>query len=101
MKKYPFTAGNMAISIYGDMPKAMPSGTKARTVAAWLYNKMDITNKAIPNNQGIWRTIPSIEAVSCAGKNRTLCRFYSVGFGNQQNKGGCRKHDDFDNGGHA
>ena len=36
MKKYPFTAGNMAISIYGEMPRAIPNGISARTVAAWL-----------------------------------------------------------------
>ena len=44
----------------------MPSGINARTVAAWLYNRIDMTNSAIPNSHGICRTIPSMERVSCA-----------------------------------
>ena len=39
----------------------MPSGISARTVAAWLYNRIDITNRAMPNSHGIWRTSPSME----------------------------------------
>lgn len=38
----------------------------ARTVAAWLYNKIDITNRAIPNNQGICLTTSSIEDFNSA-----------------------------------
>ena len=33
-------------------------------------------------------------------EDRALCCFYSVCLSYQQNEGGSRKHDDFDNGGH-
>ncbi|CKE85903.1 Uncharacterised protein [Streptococcus pneumoniae] len=52
MKKYPFTAGNIAISSAGGMPRDSPSGIKARTVAAWLYSKIDRMNSAMANSQG-------------------------------------------------
>ena len=52
MKKYPFTAGNIAISSAGGIPSDNPRGIKARTVAAWLYSKIDRMNNAMANSHG-------------------------------------------------
>ena len=54
----------MAINKKGEIPSAIPKGIKARTVAAWLYNRIAMMNRAIPNNQGICVTIPSIDPFS-------------------------------------
>jgi hypothetical protein len=40
-KKYPFTAGHMAMR-YGDgIPRLMPRGIRARVVAAWLKSSTE------------------------------------------------------------
>ena len=87
----------------GEIPNAIPSGNNARMVAAWLNNKMDITKRANPNNQGICVTICSIDPfnsvilpainvspiqanrrslppLACLRKNGTLCGLDSIRF---------------------
>ena len=52
MKKYPLTAGYIAINNAGLIPSVIPRGISVRTVAAWLYRRIDNTNNASANNHG-------------------------------------------------
>ena len=44
-KNKPLTAGNIATRCIGGIPKEIPNGNKALTVAAWLTKKIDNKNK--------------------------------------------------------